>query len=96
MKKPGEIVVLGDSSGGRELCHLAAATKAPDEGWRRRSFKRDEPEAGRVDSWASDLGRQHRSPGHEKVTYTYRQANESVTIVFFNNEVASKESNLRD
>ena len=32
----------------------------------------------------------------KKVTYTYRQANESVTIVFFNNEVASKESNLRD
>jgi len=32
----------------------------------------------------------------KKVTYTYRQANESVTIVFFNNEVASKESNLHD
>ena len=32
----------------------------------------------------------------KKVTYTYRQGNESVTIVFFNNEVASKESNLRD
>ena len=32
----------------------------------------------------------------KKVTYIYRQANESVTIVFFNNEVASKESNLRD
>ena len=32
----------------------------------------------------------------KKVIYTYRQGNESVTIVFFNNEVASKESNLRD
>ena len=32
----------------------------------------------------------------KKVTYTYRQANESVTIVFFNNEVTSKESNLHD
>jgi outer membrane protein assembly factor BamE (lipoprotein component of BamABCDE complex) len=32
----------------------------------------------------------------KKVTYTYRQGNESVTIVFFNNEVASKESNLHD
>jgi len=32
----------------------------------------------------------------KKVTYTYRQGNESVTIVFFNNEVASKESNLLD
>ena len=32
----------------------------------------------------------------KKVTYTYRQGNESVTIVFFNNGVASKESNLRD
>jgi outer membrane protein assembly factor BamE (lipoprotein component of BamABCDE complex) len=32
----------------------------------------------------------------KKVTYTYQQANESVTIVFFNNEVASKESNLHD
>jgi outer membrane protein assembly factor BamE (lipoprotein component of BamABCDE complex) len=32
----------------------------------------------------------------KKVTYTYRQGNESVTIVFFNNEVASKESTLHD
>ena len=32
----------------------------------------------------------------KKVTYIYRQRNESVTIVFFNNEVASKESNLHD
>jgi outer membrane protein assembly factor BamE (lipoprotein component of BamABCDE complex) len=32
----------------------------------------------------------------KKVTYTYRQGNEAVTIVFFNNEVTSKESNLRD
>ena len=32
----------------------------------------------------------------KKVTYTYRQGNESVTIVFFNNEVASKESSLHD
>ena len=32
----------------------------------------------------------------KKVTYTYRQGDESVTIVFFNNEVASKESNLLD
>jgi outer membrane protein assembly factor BamE (lipoprotein component of BamABCDE complex) len=32
----------------------------------------------------------------KKVTYTYRQGNESVTIVFFNNEVASKDSNLHD
>jgi len=32
----------------------------------------------------------------KKVTYIYRQGNESVTIVFFNNEVASKESNLHD
>ena len=32
----------------------------------------------------------------KKVTYTYRQGSESVTIVFFNNEVASKESSLRD
>ena len=30
------------------------------------------------------------------VTYTYRQGNESVTIVFVNDEVASKESNLHD
>ncbi len=32
----------------------------------------------------------------KKVTYIYRQGGELVTIVFFNNEVASKESNLRD
>jgi outer membrane protein assembly factor BamE (lipoprotein component of BamABCDE complex) len=32
----------------------------------------------------------------KKVTYVYRQGNESVTIVFFNNEVSSKESNLRE
>ena len=32
----------------------------------------------------------------KKVTYIYRQGNEAVTIVFFKNEVTSKESNLRD
>jgi outer membrane protein assembly factor BamE (lipoprotein component of BamABCDE complex) len=32
----------------------------------------------------------------KKVTYIYRQGNESVTIVFFNDEVASKESNLHE
>lgn len=32
----------------------------------------------------------------KKVTYTYRQSDESVTIVFVNDEVASKESNLHD
>lgn len=32
----------------------------------------------------------------KKVTYVYQQSGESVTIVFFNNEVASKESNLHD
>jgi hypothetical protein len=32
----------------------------------------------------------------KKVTYTYWQGNESVTIVFFNDELASKESNLHD
>jgi hypothetical protein len=32
----------------------------------------------------------------KKVTYTYKQGNESVTIVFVNDEVASKESNLHD
>ena len=32
----------------------------------------------------------------KKVTYVYQQANESVTIVFFNDEVSSKESNLHD
>ena len=32
----------------------------------------------------------------KKVTYIYQQANESVTIVFINDEVATKESNLHD
>ena len=32
----------------------------------------------------------------KKVTYIYQQADESVTIVFFNDEVASKESTLHD
>jgi len=32
----------------------------------------------------------------KKVTYIYRQGSESVTIVFFNDEVASKESSLHD
>jgi hypothetical protein len=32
----------------------------------------------------------------KKVTYTYEQGAESVTIVFFNDEVSSKESNLHD
>jgi hypothetical protein len=32
----------------------------------------------------------------KKVTYTYLQGNESVTIVFFNDEVSSKESNLHE
>ena len=32
----------------------------------------------------------------KKVTYTYQQGNESVTIVFFNDEVSSKESNLHE
>jgi outer membrane protein assembly factor BamE (lipoprotein component of BamABCDE complex) len=32
----------------------------------------------------------------KKVTYTYQQGNESVTIVFFNDELASKESNLHE
>ena len=32
----------------------------------------------------------------KKVTYTYQQGDESVTIVFFNDEVASKESNLHE
>jgi outer membrane protein assembly factor BamE (lipoprotein component of BamABCDE complex) len=31
-----------------------------------------------------------------KVTYTYRQGDEAVTIVFFNDQVSSKESNLHD
>jgi outer membrane protein assembly factor BamE (lipoprotein component of BamABCDE complex) len=30
----------------------------------------------------------------KKVTYIYKQGDESVTIVFFNDEVATKESNL--
>jgi len=32
----------------------------------------------------------------KKVTYIYQQADESVTIVFLNDAVASKESTLRD
>ena len=32
----------------------------------------------------------------KKVTYVYQQGGESVTIVFFNDEVSSKESNLHD
>ena len=32
----------------------------------------------------------------KKVTYAYNQGKESVTIVFVNDEVASKESNLHD
>jgi len=32
----------------------------------------------------------------KKVTYTYQQDHESVTIVFVNNKVASKESSLHD
>ena len=32
----------------------------------------------------------------KKVTYAYQQGGESVTIVFFNDQVASKESNLHD
>lgn len=32
----------------------------------------------------------------KKVTYVYQQGSESVTIVFFNDEVASKESTLKD
>jgi hypothetical protein len=32
----------------------------------------------------------------KKVTYTYKQGDELVTIVFFNDEVSSKESNLHD
>ena len=32
----------------------------------------------------------------KKVTYTYRQGDETVTIVFFNDQVSSKESNLHD
>ena len=32
----------------------------------------------------------------KKVTYSYRQGDETVTIVFFNDQVSSKESNLHD
>ena len=32
----------------------------------------------------------------KKVTYTYQQGDETVTIVFFNDQVSSKESNLHD
>jgi outer membrane protein assembly factor BamE (lipoprotein component of BamABCDE complex) len=32
----------------------------------------------------------------KKVTYTYQQDHESVTVVFTNDRVASKESSLRD
>ena len=32
----------------------------------------------------------------KKVTYSYQQDNETVTIVFFNDEVSSKESNLHE
>lgn len=32
----------------------------------------------------------------KKVTYVYQQGDESVTIVFFNDKVTSKESNLHD
>ncbi len=32
----------------------------------------------------------------KKVTYVYEQGGESVTIVFFNDKVSSKESNLHD
>jgi hypothetical protein len=32
----------------------------------------------------------------KKVTYAYKQGNESITIVFVNDELASKESNLQD
>ena len=35
-------------------------------------------------------------PATKKLTYTYKQGNESVTIVFLNDEVTSKESNLRE
>ena len=34
-------------------------------------------------------------PVTKKLTYTYKQGDESVTIVFLNDEVKSKESNLR-
>ena len=32
----------------------------------------------------------------KKVTYTYQQGDESVTIVFFNDKVSAKESSLHD
>ncbi|HEY2798982.1 MAG TPA: outer membrane protein assembly factor BamE [Chthoniobacterales bacterium] len=32
----------------------------------------------------------------KKVTYTYEQGDETVTIVFFNDQVSSKESNLHE
>lgn len=32
----------------------------------------------------------------KKVTYVYQQGGESITIVFFNDKVSSKESNLHD
>ncbi|MEO6871587.1 MAG: outer membrane protein assembly factor BamE [Chthoniobacterales bacterium] len=32
----------------------------------------------------------------KKVTYTYQQGNGTVTIVFFNDQVSSKESNLHE
>ena len=32
----------------------------------------------------------------KKVTYTYKEGDELVTIVFFNDQVSSKESNLHD
>jgi outer membrane protein assembly factor BamE (lipoprotein component of BamABCDE complex) len=35
-------------------------------------------------------------PTLKKVTYIYQQADESVTIVFVNDEVSSKESTLRE
>ena len=35
-------------------------------------------------------------PVTKKLTYTYKQGDESVTIVFLNDEVKSKESNLRE
>src|SRR4030095_2329239 len=61
-----EIVALGHSDGGGGLCLRRLPRKAPNEGKRRRSFERDEPETGRVDSWSANLGRQHQSAGHEK------------------------------
>jgi len=32
----------------------------------------------------------------KKVTYVYQQGSETVTVVFFNDEVSSKQSNLKD